>query len=35
MKLQSTHLPNEKDDFSTGQILQSLGRADMDDLPIP
>ena len=35
MKLQTTHLPYEKDDFSTGQTLRSTGRADVDDQPIP
>jgi hypothetical protein len=35
MKLQTTYLPDEKDDFSTGQTLRSLGRADGDDQPIP
>jgi hypothetical protein len=35
MKLQTAHLPYEKDAFSTGETLRSLGRADVDDQPIP
>ena len=34
MKLQTTHIPYGKDDFSTGQTIRSLSRADMDDQPI-